>query len=596
VTVKAVSGTEITLKNPVPVGAQVWATFWYNILVDQEYTVQVETSGPSGVGTYFLFDSNGNPIYTPKFGSKGPALTGVTIQFPSGSEVTPDVHFEGGTSGPVEETVTVQFADKDSTIAKFTVSGSGPYSFITSESDRARFTIDSSALAGGVAGIDLSAPHGIQGLGFNASLLGDEIQYTDDSGLTTYDILAGVNDNISMSVDSVVITVNVSAQAGVNADAYVEAINAEAKSPGNEPFYNGTTRFLGATVITAGEYDKLVFNYTGITNAPTGPVTAVIAPGTYASPTALATAVNTALNTAIAALPSAYDGLDIVCAANAEGQMRFTMSGADTDLGTFATGTVTSVSAVLNDTITIDGVTLTGDLSQDPSGLNFDTGQARGTIIANGVRPADAFTIDTTAVGGGPVTLTASGAQTPGGLNFNEGTQATGTITVAGPIPNDTVTINGITLTALGAQTPGGLDFNEGTRATGTATLAGVQYGDTITIDTSAVGGGPVTLTASNTITPGGLDFNAGTAAIADFQTVGVRPATLAPFPVTPADTVTIGGTALTANEGPRTPGADDFDAGTRATGAVTVVVDVLPNTGVLYGDTSMQDLKHPRS
>lgn len=586
VTVTEVNGTEITLENPVPVGAEVWATFWYNIIVDEEYTVQVETSGPSGIGTYFLFDSNGNPIYTPKFGSKGPALTGVTIQFPSGSEITPDVHFEGGTKGPVEETITVQFADKDATIAKYTVPGSGPYFFVEGESDRARFVIDSAPLAGGVSGIDISAPHGIAGLGFNASLLGNEISYTDDSGKTTYDVLAGLNDNISFTVDNVVVTVTVPAQTGVNADAYVEAINSEVKLSDNAPYYNGVTRFLGSTVVTAGEYDQLVFNYTGITNGSTGPVTAVIAPGTYSSPNALATAVNSALDTAIAALPAAYAGLDVVCTANADGQMRFTFTGADTDLGTFATGTVTNVGSVLGDTIEIGGITLTGSLGVTPGGLDYDTGQARATIMANGVRPGDTVTIDTTAVGGGPVVLTAAGAQTPGGLNFNEGTQATGSITVVGPVPNDTVTIDGITLTALGMQTPGGLDFDEGTRSTGSATLTAVQYGDTITIDTSVVGGGPVTLTASNTLTPGGLDFNVGTAATGSFMVMGVRPASAGPWPVFPADTITIGGSVLTPVEGARTSGADDFDAGTRSLGMLTVVADSLgPSTGVLYGD-----------
>ena len=587
VTVTEVNGTTITLKDPVPVGAEVFATFWYNTLVDETYTVQVETSGPSGIGTYFLFDSNGNPIYTPKFGVKGPALTGVTIQFPSGSELTPDVHFEGGTNGPVEETVTVTFADEDATIGKFTVPGAGPYEFISGESDRARFTIDSAALAGGSAGIDLSAPHGIQGLGFNASLLGNEIAYDEDSGKTTYDILAGLNDNVSMTVDGVVISVTVPAQTGVNADAYVEAINADAKLSQNSPFYDGVTRFLGTTVITAGEYDKLVFNYTGVTNGSTGPVTATIPPGTYLSPNDLASAVDSALNTAIAALPSSFDGIDVACSANADGQMRFTFTSADTDLGTFATGTVTNVGSVVGDTITIGGVTLTGELGLTAGGLNYDTGQARGTVIPTGVQPGDTITIDTTAIGGAPVVLTASGAQTPGGLNFNEGTQATGTVTVSGPVPGDTITVDGITLTASGSQTPGGLDFDEGTRATGTATLAGVQYGDTVTIDTSAVGGGPVTLTASNTLTPGGLDFNVGTAATGNFMLMGARPATGAPFPVTAADTITIGGATLTPVEGARTSGADDFDAGTRATGSLTVVADSLnPSTGVLYGDT----------
>lgn len=586
VEVTEVNGTIITLRDPVPVGAEVFATFWYNIIVDEEYTVTVETSGPSGIGTYFLSDSNGNPIYTPRFGSKGPALTGITVQFPSGSELTPDVHFEGGARGPVEETVTVQFADEDATIAKYTVPGAGPYEFISSESDRARFVIDSAALAGGTAGIDLSAPHGIAGLGFNASLLGEEISYTDDSGKTTYDILAGINDTVSMTVDNVVIGVQVPAQTGVDAEAYVEAINAEAKLADNSPYLDGVTRFLGSTVITAGEYDTLSFNYTGVTNGSTGPITATLPPGTYVSPNALATALQGAIDTAIAALPAAYDGVDVAVSANADGQMRFTFKAADTDLGTFATGTVTNVGSLLGDTITIGGVTLTGSLGVTPGGLDYDTGQARATIMANGVQPGDTVTIDTTAVGGGLVTLTAAGAQTPGGLNFNEGTQASGTIMVSGPIPGDTITIDGITLTASGSQTPGGLDFDEGTRSSGDATLTGVQYGDTISIDASVVGGGLVTLTASNTLTPGGLDFNVGTAATGDFMTMGVRPATTAPFPVTAADTVTIGGNVLTPVEGARTPGSDDFDAGTRSVNTLTVVADSLsPSTGVLYGD-----------
>jgi len=582
VSVTKVEGTIITLENPVPVGADVFATFWYNIMVDEEYTVQVETSGPSGIGTYFLFDKNGNPIYTPKFGSKGPALTGVTIEFPSGSELTPDVHFEGGTQGPVEETVTVQFADKDATIAKFTVPGAGPYFFVSGASDRARFTIDSSALAGGAAGIDLSAPHGIQGLGFYASLLGEEIQYTDDSGKTTYDILSGINDNVSFTVDGVVVTVTVPSQTAVNADAYVEAINAEAKLVANNPFLDGTTRFLGSTVITAGRYDKLVFNYTGVTNGPTGPVTATIAPGTYTSPTTMAAAVDSALQTAIGALPASFSGMDITCTANADGGMRFTFSATPTDLGTFATGTVTSALAVLGDTVTIDGVTLTGDLAQISGAQNFDTGQARATLMPMGVQPGDTFTID---AGGGPVLITAAGAQTPGGLNFNEGTRATGTITVAGPIPGDTVTVDGqVFLGVSGA--PAANEFDVGTRASGTATLMGVQYGDTITIDTSVVGGGPVTLTASNTLTPGGLDFNVGTAATGTVGFSGVRVASAAPYPVVAADTLTLNGNVLTPVDVARTSGADDFFAGVRALSTLTVVTTALPSTGVLYGDT----------
>lgn len=580
VEVLAVNGTTITLKSPVPVGAEVYATFYYNILVDETYSLQVETSGPSGIGTYFIFDSSGNPVYTPRFGLKGPALTGVTIQFPSGSELTPDVHFEGSQSGPVEESVTVTFADKDATIAKFTTLGSGPYTFISSASDRARFTIDNAPLAGGLVGIDLSAPNGEQGLGFLASVLGEEIAYTDDSGQTTYDILQGLNDQFSAQVDNVVISVNVPAQTGVNADAYVEAINAEAKLVANRPFYTTTTRFLTSTTISASKYDTLVLTYTGLTSGASGPITVVIPPGTYASPNLLATAVNTAVNTAVGALPAAFDGLDVDVTANFNGQLQFSLNAADGDLGTFATGTVTNVTGgLIGDTVTINGVTFTGALTQAAGSLTWDTGQARATVIPTGVQPGDTITIDG---GSGAIVLTAAGAQTPGGLNFDEGDRATGTITLAGALPvlgtvvpvADAVTIGGVSLTAVeGAPAVG--EFDAGTRSSGTVTLAAVQYGDTVTLDTTSIGGASVTLTGSNTQLPAGLDYNVGTASTGTITLTGVQP----------ADVLNIGGVPLTAVEG--APAPDEFDCGTRAVGSVTLTPYALgvPVVGTKVGD-----------
>ena len=580
VTVNEVNGTVITLKNPVPVGAEVYATFYYNILVDETYTLEVETSGPSGIGTYFIFDSNGNPVYTPKFGVKGPALTGVTIEFPSGSELTPDVHFEGGTNGPVEEAVTVTFADKDATLAKFTVKGAGPYAFVSSASDRARLTVDSSPLAGGAAGIDLSAPNGIQGLGFLASLLGEEIVYTDASGCTTYDILQGLNDQFSAQVDDVVISVTVPAATGVNADAYVEAINAEAKLAANKPFYSSSTRFIATTVITAGEYDKFVLNYTGVTAGASGPVTVTIPAGTYVSPNSFAAAINTATGTAVGALPVAFDGLDVEVSANSNGQLQFSLCAATGDLGTFASGTVLNVTGgVIGDTITIGGNVLTGGLTQTSGSDNWDTGQARATIIPTGVQPADTISLDG---GSGVVLLTAAGAQTPGGLNFDEGDRATGTVTLAGPLPilgtvvpaADTVTIDGIVLTAVeGAPAAG--EFDAGTRAAGGCTLAAVQYGDTVTINTTTIGGASVTLTGSTTQLPAGLDFNVGTAATGTVTLSGVRP----------GDTLSVAGVPLLAVEG--APAVDEFDCGTRSTGTVTLTPYALgvPVIGTKVGD-----------
>jgi hypothetical protein len=341
VAVTEVNGATITLEQPVPVGASLWATFWYNTLVDETYTAEVQTSGPSGIGTYFLFDSDGNSVFTPTFGTKGAALTGVTVQFPSGSELTSDVRFEGGTQGPVEETVTVQFSAKDATIAKYTVPGAGSYSFVNSESDRALLTVDSAALAGGAAGIDLSSPHGVAGLGFNASLLGEEIEYTDDSGKTTYDIVAGLNDNVSVEVDEVVISALAAAGTGVSVDNYVLALNQFSKLPENAPTYTAATRFLGDTVITAGEYDELQFHYTGSSTGASGVLTATVAAATYNSPSALATAVSAAMTAAIGVA-----GLSVDVTANANGQLDFALTAADADRGVAATASITVTGAV----------------------------------------------------------------------------------------------------------------------------------------------------------------------------------------------------------------------------------------------------------
>ncbi len=583
VAVTRVEGSRITLQDPVDVGASVYVTYYYSTLTDGTYTLTSEISGPSGVGTYFISDANSNRLKTPQIGVKGSALTGVSLEFPSGSELTPDVRIEGGTQGPVEETVTISFADLDDTLARYTVPGAAPYFTVQDQSDHARVLVDNTTLASGAAGIDLSRVDGVDGLGFSASLMGSEIAYTVGSGSTNYDVATEVNDSLALDLDGEVMTVTVPAQTGVNASAYVEAINTEAKKAENAPKLSSTTAFQGALEVTAGAYDQLVFHYSGVTNAATGPVTAVIAPGTYASPTALATAVDTALDTAVAALAATYDGLAVDCAADSEGKLEFTFRAADSDLGSFATGTVVPASALQGDTLTVGGVTLTAGLAQTSGGLDFDAGQARLTITPSSVLAGDTAVLD---VGLGPVTLTASGTQTAGGLDFDEGDIASGTITAVGVQAGDTVTIGGVTLTAAGAQTPGGLDFNEGTASAGTAALASVELGDVVTVDTSALGGGLVPLTANSSRTIGGFDFDAGTPATGTVAFTGVRPASVLPFPVRAADTLTINGNALTAIEGARTPGADDFDAGTRAVANTTMTATVLPSTGVLHGDT----------
>lgn len=224
------STSTITLQDPVPVGAEVFATFYYNTLQDQDYTFTVVNPGASGVGTYTIQDEDDRFLLTPQFGSKGVALTGITLQFPSGSERTPDVRFEAPFSsasftGPVEEDVAVTFSNKDGTLAKFSVEGSELYAPIEGASDRIRIQVDGSDLTTGPAGLLLSNVQGTAAgvLGFHATMVGSEVQYDATSGLTTYEVTPA-NNSVNLTIDGVL--VEALAEVGTaDLDVYVDAIN-----------------------------------------------------------------------------------------------------------------------------------------------------------------------------------------------------------------------------------------------------------------------------------------------------------------------------------------------------------------------------------
>lgn len=238
----------ITLQEAVPVGASVYATFYYNTLADQTYSVQVVTPGAAGVGTYTVLDENENTLYTPQFGTKSAGLAGITVQFPSGTERQPDVRFEvpfttSSYVGPVAETVTVTFASKDSTLGKYTVPESGPYYMITGASDHIRLTVDGAALAPAAAGIDLSNIMGVGDLGFHAQMVGDEVSYDADSGYTTYEI-DSTNREVNLTVDGVLLQGSANSSASGTLAAYVTAINEAATG------HQGTAQAGAPTTVT----------------------------------------------------------------------------------------------------------------------------------------------------------------------------------------------------------------------------------------------------------------------------------------------------------------------------------------------------------
>ena len=167
----------ITLASAVPTGAKVWATFYYNTIQDQEYTLTVVSPGASGAGTYTIQNAAGNYLLTPVWGSKSAGLSTVSINFPSGSEKSPDCRFESPFdttyfTGSVEEDVSVTFASQDATLAKYTIPGMSPYYVVTGASDNLSLNIDNS----GAITVNLSDPTGL-GTGFLASYVGEEIVY-----------------------------------------------------------------------------------------------------------------------------------------------------------------------------------------------------------------------------------------------------------------------------------------------------------------------------------------------------------------------------------------------------------------------------------
>jgi len=207
----------VTLKDPVPADLKVYATFWYNRLVDDTYTLTVTTPGASGVGKFNVTSAlnNNAAVFSVKFGTK--AGLPQTVQWPSGVETVPDAIHYGGT--PVSETVTVEFdsALEPATHACFVNSGAEPYDIYTFSRIFGDVVIDGNP---GVS-VDLATA-------FQACMLGSPV---DSPGAMTF---LGT-DRIVLEIDGVVIgpvdisadlslaNVATSLNAAIDADVQVHA-------------------------------------------------------------------------------------------------------------------------------------------------------------------------------------------------------------------------------------------------------------------------------------------------------------------------------------------------------------------------------------
>ena len=341
VTVTKVDSTTstITLAVEVPEGATVYANFYYNTLTDQAFigssrgfTVTTVTAGTSGVGTYSITDGNNQPVYGVTYLGKGAGLTGIEIVFPSGSEFLSDARIEGG--APTLETVSVQFATSDTTPARFTVPGAGPYNTVAGQSSNLALEIDGAPLAGGT--INLTVPSGGTRGGAFAHVLSNEIPYDAASGDTSYVITAGVNDTVSLLVDGVSLTATAGAGGTQDAADFVTAINAAAVAGGAaNPYYDSAGTFSSGFTVFVNNYDRIVFHYRGDVSGASGNLTATLTPSVYASAATLATEIDTQLGAQIVLLGPGFAGLDLTVTATATGALRFTLTKATGDASGF---------------------------------------------------------------------------------------------------------------------------------------------------------------------------------------------------------------------------------------------------------------------
>lgn len=321
--------SQVTLASAVPDGASVYASYYYNTLVDQAfigsssgYTLSTVTPGAGGVGTYRVSNGLGVSLYGVTLQSKGSALSTITISFPSGSEFFPDARVENGV--PVEETLTAQFATSDATPAVYVNPGPSPYYFVDGSSDHLRLTIDGSDQQTGIAaGIDLASPTAGSRIGAFASLVGNEVTYDASTGETTYTITAGVDDTVNLLVDGVSLAATAAPGAGATVASFVTAINTASVGVGNEPYYTSAGSFPNGYTVGAGAGDALRLHYTGNVAGASGTQTITLAAATYASVGALVTQINTQLATI-----NAGGGLlgTVACTATADARLRFSLT------------------------------------------------------------------------------------------------------------------------------------------------------------------------------------------------------------------------------------------------------------------------------
>jgi len=193
-TVSSVDPTtrRVTLKEAIPAGDTVYATYFYPRLLDDTLTLSRTASGRFTVNSSL----RGQNLYNVRFGTS----TAVdTIQWPGGVQSNPDaVHV--GADG-VNETVTVTFASVGEEGAQFTNALPGPYDIFPNASDKLGVVLNDGGrgVANDAFVVDLDTTA-------FAVLVSDG----EDAG-SNYVVVTGTNDTFEFTLDSTNVSVTLPA-------------------------------------------------------------------------------------------------------------------------------------------------------------------------------------------------------------------------------------------------------------------------------------------------------------------------------------------------------------------------------------------------
>lgn len=177
--VKVVSDTrQVTVKNPIPFGSQVFVTYYYNRLQDDTYTLRRTQAGRVRVSSQRTGQDKLNVRWVGTDSSE-------TVQWPSGVESRPDALVTG--SNGVREEVTVTFTEVGAVPASFTNTEAGPYDIFAGTSD-----------SFGVATVDGTSQS--LDINLNQSAFGVLISERKNTG-SNFVVTAGDNDTFAFRVD-----------------------------------------------------------------------------------------------------------------------------------------------------------------------------------------------------------------------------------------------------------------------------------------------------------------------------------------------------------------------------------------------------------